>query len=189
MKDNTRFFQIVSLAALALHMIAEAHPLHWSSESIGFINGLFHPINSSDHIFTMLLVGFWISQANRRTIYLMSFIFVTLMLIGGGLTLIPVEIIYAQNVMYLSALLLGSLMVSGFKVSSLLAVLVVGALALSHGYVHAYDIWLDIDAFGYTLGFALATVALITVGIAIRSLIDRFKYKNITRFLGEMSER
>ena len=187
MKDNTRFLQIVSLAALAIPMITEAHSLHWPSESIGFLNGLFHPITSSDHIFTMLMVGFWISQANRRTIYLMSFIFVTLMLIGGGLTLIPVEIINAENVMYLSAFLLGLMMISGYEVSSLIAVLVVGNLALFHGYVHAYDIWLDIDAISYTVGFSLATVALITVGIAIRSLIDRSKYKHITCFLDGIS--
>ena len=189
MKGNTRYIQILSLAALIQPIVADAHPLHWSGESIGILSGLAHPITSSDHILTMLAVGLWIGQTSRRTIYLMSLIFVTLMLIGGGLTLIPVEITYAENVMYISALLVGLMMVSGYKVSSLISVSIVGNLALFHGYVHAYDIWLDIDAISYTVGFALATVALITVGIAIRSLIDRSKYKNITCFLDGISGR
>lgn len=170
-------------------IVAEAHPLHWTSESIGFLSGLIHPLSSPDHIFIMLIVGFWISQASRLTTKIISLVFVALMLIGGGLTLIPVEIVNAEHVMNVLALTLGLMLASGYKVSSMIATFIVGNLALFHGYAHAYDIWLDRNAFSYTAGFALATVALIAVGICIRSLIDRIAPKNVTHLLGGVSQQ
>lgn len=190
MKSKARYFQMFSLVAMMHPLAAEAHPLHWPSESIGFLSGLIHPLSASDHIITMLMVGFWISQANnRRASKLMVLTFVSLMLVGGGLTLMPVEIANAENIMNLSALLLGLMLASGYKVSSLVTALIAGNLALFHGYVHAYDIWLDSDAFAYTAGFALATVALILMGIYINALINRCARKNVTHFFGRISER
>lgn len=186
MKSKARYFQKFSLAGLALAqpIVAAAHPMHWTSESIGFLSGFIHPITSSDHIFTMLAVGLLVSKVSKKAICLMFLVFVTLMLIGGVLTLIPVEIDYAENVMHLSALLLGLTIISGYKVSSLIAMPLVANFALFHGYVHAYDIWLDADAFGYTVGFALATATLILVGIGIRSLIDRLVPEDDTHVFG-----
>jgi urease accessory protein len=132
----------------------------------------------------MLAVGLLVSKVSKKAICLMSLVFVTLMLTGGVLTLIPVEIVYAENVMHLSALLLGLTIISGYKVSSLIAMPLVANFALFHGYVHAYDIWLDADAFGYTVGFALATTTLILLGIGTRSLIDRVVPEDDTRVFG-----
>ncbi|CAD6874598.1 HupE/UreJ family protein [Methylomonas fluvii] len=186
MKSKARYFQKFSLAGLALAqpIVATAHPMHWASESIGFLSGFIHPITSSDHIFTMLAVGLLVSKVSKKAICLMFLFFVTLMLIGGVLTLIPVEIVYAENVMHFSALLLGLTIISGHKVSSLIAMPLVANFALFHGYVHAYDIWLDADAFSYTVGFALATATLILVGIGIRSLIDRLVPEDDTHVFG-----
>jgi urease accessory protein len=182
MKSKTRYFQILSLAAMLQPIAVQAHPFHWTSESIGFIDGLLHPLSASDHIITMLLVGFWISQANRSSTKIIALGFAALILIGGWLTLIPVEIAHAENLMNLSACLLGLMLVAGYKVSSVVAVLMAGNLAIFHGYVHAYDIWLDSHAFAYTAGFALATLALISVGISLRTFINRLAYKNVSHF-------
>lgn len=167
---------------MALPIVAEAHPFHWATESIGFLSGLLHPLSASDHIITMLIVGFWISQVNRLATMTVSLVFAVFMLIGGGLTLISVEIPHAESLMNLSALLLGSMLVTGYKVSSVVVALIAGNLALFHGYVHAYDIWLDSHAFAYTAGFALATLALISVGISLRTFINRLVYKNVSHF-------
>lgn len=161
-------------------IIVEAHPFHWATESIGFVSGLLHPLTGSDHIFTMLVVGFWISQFSKPAASFMLVAFACFMLMGGGLTLIPVEIPNADNFMNLSALMLGLLIASGYKVSSLIAFFIVSNLALFHGYVHAYDIWLDHDSFEYTIGFALTSAFLITIGIAIKLLLDRFAPIKIT---------
>ena len=182
MKCKARYFQILSLAVLAQPMVAMAHPMDWASESMGFLSGMAHPLTGADHVITMLVVGFWISQANRQASRILPFIFIALMLIGCGLSIIPIEIAHAENIMNLSALLLGLMLASGRKVSSLTATLIVGNLALFHGYVHAYDIWMDIDALSYTAGFSLTTLALIAVGITIRIIVNRFADNNLGHF-------
>lgn len=184
MKSKARYFQILSLAVLAQPIVAGAHPMHWASESIGFFSGMSHPLTGSDHIITMFAVGFWLSQANRHTTKILPFIFIALMLIGCGLSVVPIEIVHAVHVMNLSALLLGLMLAFGYKVSSLTATLIVGNLALFHGYVHAYDIWLDLDGLAYTAGFSLTTLALIAMGIAMKIMVNRFTDKNLSHFLG-----
>jgi urease accessory protein len=179
MNSKTRYFQILCLAVLAQPIVAVAHPMHWASDSIGFFSGMSHPLTGGDHIITMLVVGFWLSQANRQATKILPFLFIVLMLIGCGLSIIPIEIAHAECVMYLSALLLAT----GYKVSSLTATLMVGNLALFHGYVHAYDIWLDLDGLAYTVGFSLTTLALISMGIAIRIMVNRFTDKNVSHVL------
>ena len=61
---------------------------------------------------------------------------------------------------------------------------IAGSLALLLGYVHAYDMLLDVDAAGFTAGFALATLLLIAAGIIFRQLFDRFYHQKFARYLG-----
>lgn len=185
MKFKPDVFQIVSLAAMLQPSASEAHPFHWSSESVGFLSGLVHPWSGSDHIIAMLIVGFWIPQANRSATMILSLVFALLLLIGGGLTLVPVEIPYADNLTNLSALVLGLMLVGGYKASPVVMAVIVGNLAFFQGYVNAYDIWLDSDAFSYTAGFTLATLVLISIGMLLRTLIARMAQKHAGRYLDE----
>ena len=177
MKGKAIFFRILSWLVLVQPMLAEAHPLHWATESIGFFGGLIHPITSIEHVFTMLAVGLWMSPGSRQTIYFMPVMFVTLMLVGGSLTLIPLEIAHAEMLMNLSVLILGLMLVLGGKATSPLSALAVANVAVFHGYLHAYDMLLDVDAIAYTVGFALATLVLIAAGMATRCVFNRFELK------------
>jgi urease accessory protein len=179
MRSKAIYFQILGLAVFAHPIVAAAHPMHWATESIGFLGGLSHPLTGSDHIITMLVVGFWISQASGLAARVLPLIFISLMLFGCGLTLLPIELANAENIMNLSALILGIMLAIGYKVSFATAALVVGNLALYHGYVHAYDIWLDIDGLAYTAGFALSTLVLIVIGVAMRQIGNRIVSKMI----------
>ncbi|WGS85098.1 HupE/UreJ family protein [Methylomonas sp. UP202] len=185
MKSKARYFQVLSLAILAQPIIAAAHPMNLTSESIGFFSGMSHPLMGSDHIITMLTVGFWLSQTNRQTTKILPFVFMALMLMGCGLSIFPIQIAHAENVMNLSALVLGLILAFGYKVSSFTATLIVGNLALFHGYVHAYDIWLDVDRLSYTIGFSLTTLALIAIGIAIRIMVKLFVDNKPDYFAGK----
>jgi urease accessory protein len=182
MNSKTRYFQLLSVAVLAQPLVAVAHPMHWLSESMGFVGGMVHPFTGSDHIVALLAVGFWLSQLNRRAVTILPLVFIVLMLFGCSLTLAPIEIAHAENIMNLSALLLGLLLASGYKVSSYTVALITGNLAVFHGYVHAYDIWLDIDGLAYTAGFIFTTLALIAMGVGIRSIICRFILKNVAYY-------
>lgn len=182
MTNKARFFQLLGLASMAKPLIADAHPWHNPSEAIGFVGGMIHPLTGSDHIITLLVVGFWLARGTGWAIAALPLLFVALMIIGGGLTLIPIEIPHAENIMILSATLLGLMLLSKYKVSPLIAALVVGNLALFHGYVHAYDIWLDSDAIAYTAGFALSTLIVIAVGVSISKAFERLALQNDSPF-------
>lgn len=182
MKNKARLLQIFTSAILALPIIAEAHPLHLTNETIGFLDGLAHPITSAEHVLTMLAFGLWTSQTGRRMVYYMAFVFTGFMLVGGCLTLIPVEIAHSGSIINLLILILCLILVSGCKIWLPAAFFLTACFALLHGYVHAYDILLDIDATGFTAGFALATLLMITIGITLGRQLSRFSHRNLTAF-------
>ncbi|CAD6880978.1 HupE-UreJ family metal transporter [Methylomonas albis] len=177
MISTAKYFQISGLTLLALPQVGNAHPWHWPDETVGFLNGLIHPLESSDHILTMLAVGLWLARYSRLGSCFMAMFFVALMLLGGSLGFVSIEIIHAEIAMYLSVLVLSVMLVLERKVSLPVGVILVGSVAVFHGYEHAYDMWLDIDAIAYTAGFALATVSLLAIGIATSWLFVSLKDK------------
>lgn len=180
---------MLALFAFAHPLVADAHPFHWALESVGFTSGLIHPLLSSDHILTMLAVGMCLFRSGPRFACVMPWVFVVLMLVGGGLTLIPVDIAQAENLMYLAVLMLGLMLVSGFRLAAPVVAVIVAAVAVFHGYVHAYDMLLDVDAFAFTAGFSLATLVLIALGIAMAWLFKRFEPKFSLEKLDENQQR
>lgn len=172
MNSKARFFQILGLAALVQPIGVNAHPLHWSTDEVGFLSGMIHPLESFDHILTMLAIGLCLSRSAKQAVYFLPVVVVALMLCGGSLIFMPVEIVYAENIMNLSVLLLGLMLAFRFKASLLLEAFIVSNVMVFHGYVHADDIWLDVDAVAYTVGFSVTTALLITIGIAINWLFS-----------------
>ncbi|WNB76204.1 HupE/UreJ family protein [Methylomonas koyamae] len=167
MSKSLKHFLLTISTFSASSMPAYAHPFHWASESIGFGSGLLHPFSSSDHILTMLAVGLWICRSGgARAVVSLGSAFLMLLLLGAGLALIPLEIAHAETLMYASVLVLGLLLASGRKLHWALSLPVISGVAVSHGYVHTYDIWLDADALGYTAGFTVATLMLLAIGVA-----------------------
>ncbi|MDD2759040.1 MAG: HupE/UreJ family protein [Methylomonas sp.] len=165
MKGKVKCVHGYAVAALAYPWVAEAHPFHWASESIGFVGGLLHPLTSLEHLLTMLVVGLWVAQMNGRTVYAMPALFAVLMMAGVGLAVFSAEIAHADIVMASSALLLLISVCLGGRLPAYLSMPIVANLAMFHGYQHAYDIWLDADAMTYTGGFATATLILIVAGV------------------------
>lgn len=186
MKGKVKCFHGFAWAILLFPWIAEAHPFHWAGESIGFLDGLLHPLTSFEHLLTMLAVGLWIGRTGRRAPYAMPLLFAVLMLAGVGLAMAPIEIAHADTIMSLSVVLLVMMLAFGGKFPVDLGMLVVAILAVFHGYQHAYDIWLDACAMAYTGGFALATLCLIATGIVAGRLAGRFLVKY---FLGRFAAR
>lgn len=177
MKGNTTYLQRLMLVLLAHPLAVEAHPFHWASDSLGFAGGLIHPFTGWDHMLTMLAVGLWMSQCRGRRAYLLPLAFVALMLMGCALTLVSIEIAYAEYGLVLSVLMLALLLIFANKVSMSAGSAIIAIVALFHGYVHAYDIWLDVGALAYSAGFSVATLALILAGIAARVLFNRYALK------------
>lgn len=171
MRIQRRKFGFI-LALLLLPLATEAHPFNLATESESLVGGLAHPLTSSDHILTMLAIGLWVSQANRRWRYILPVVFVSFMLTGGMFPLLAIEIPFAKYIMYFSVLSLGLLLANAYKTSIITGGLIVAVVALFHGYVHVYDMMLDVSDSGYMTGFAVATLLLIIAGILSRYLVN-----------------
>lgn len=164
MIKSSKHFLLTILTFSAGSIPAYAHPFHGAGEAIGFGSGLLHPFSSSDHLLTMLAVGFWLCRSGHvRAVVSLALSFLALLLVGGGLALAPLEIAHPEALMYGSVLVL---LASGRTSHWVLALPAIASVAVCHGYVHAYDIWLDTDALGYTAGFTVATSLLLALGVA-----------------------
>jgi len=186
MKSKANFFRGFILAVLAQPWVAEAHPFHWATESMGFAGGLLHPLTSLEHLLTMLAVGLCLSQAGSRLAYMLSLSFVMLMLTGVGLAQYSVEIPHIDILLSSAVLLLLLALVLGSKFPPYLGMTTVSALAVLHGYQHADAIWLDTGSMAYTEGFTLATWILLAVGMGVGRL---FKWVIVKYSLGKIAER
>ncbi|MGY6275801.1 HupE/UreJ family protein [Methylomonas sp. MgM2] len=186
MKGKARYFQAFALAALLQPLAVTAHPFHWASESIGFIGGLIHPLTGVDHLIIMLATGLWVSRIGRPWHIFMPLAFAVLMLFGCGMTLVLIEIVYAEPLMHLAVLTLVMTLIRVRKIPGYFAIPLFTSVAVLHGYVHAYDMWLDFDTVTYTLGFSLTTMVLILVGIAVGVALNRLAVKS---FFGKLIER
>ncbi|TPQ29457.1 HupE/UreJ family protein [Methylomonas koyamae] len=172
MSKSFKRFLLTILMFSAGSMPAYAHPFHEAGEAIGFGSGLLHPFSSSDHILMMLFVGLWICRSGHgRAVVSLALTFLALLLLGGAMALVPLEIAHPETLMYAGILVLGLLLASGRQLHWALSLSVIAGVAVCHGYAHAYDIWLDSDALGYTAGFTLATLSQLALGVAANRAI------------------
>lgn len=174
MKNIHLSVYILSFTVLFLPVAVEAHPFHWVTQSIGFTSGFFHQLTDVDHILLLLMIGVGFSKPSINAQAVLLILFVMLMLAGAGLSLVSFDMSGIHNIEEIKTL--SSLLVLGLggKVLRLpKGMLIVGALALFHGYTHAYDMLLDADANSFTLGYVTSTAVLILSGIILRAWINR----------------
>jgi urease accessory protein len=150
----------------------------------GFVTGFLHPLTGFDHLLAMVAVGIWGAFLGRPLIVVLPVVFPTVMALGGmiamlGVPLPPVEVGIAASV-----LVLGSMIAGGVRAPAWVAVIIVGAFAVFHGYAHGKELPSAADPIGYTSGFVLATGLLHVVGIAIGLLNDRPGGAAATRGVG-----
>ena len=173
---------------LGLPALADAHPFHpLITDSVGFVAGLCHPISSAEHFLLLLILGFWLAQFKRLMAYALPLVLVVLMLLGGAANGLELGGVAGFDLAFLPSLvLLGLLMVSAYTVSWPLGVVLAGSLALIHGYAHAQDMLLDADATRFTVGFAVATAALLYAGLGLAQVMGGLR-PHVHRFTGGLA--
>ncbi len=172
MKSKVWLYQVLMVMVLAQPLVAAAHPFHWARDSMDFVGGLLHPFTSLDHVLTLLVVGFGMARTSKRVLYYLPIAFVIWMLLGCALALMAMEWGWAENAMYLGMFLLSVLLITGRQIPLLITMPIMASVAVLHGYTHAYDIWLDVDAIDFTAGFAVSTLALLLFGFVGMRFLD-----------------
>jgi urease accessory protein len=155
---------------LALPMMVAAMPafahtgLHGAS---GFGAGFLHPLGGLDHTLTMLAVGLFAALLGGRAFWVVPVSFVCMMLVGGAMGLMGIEIPAVEVGIAASVVVLGAVLAVGSRCLISVAMALTGMFAVFHGYAHGAEMPAGAAAALYSLGFASATVFLHGAGLAI----------------------
>lgn len=174
---------LVTLALLAASpFVLNAHPLH--GEPTGFLGGFTHPLFGIDHILAMVAVGIWAAQIGKRQVWLVPLSFVTLMAVGGVVGFAGGQLPLIEEGIIGSVLILGVLIAASVKMPLWSSMMLVGFLALFHGFAHGTEMPQGSSATFYAGGFVIATMLLHLVGIGLGVLVQRKINTTAVRWTG-----
>jgi len=162
---------LVAALALAATLTSTHVAAHSGSASGGLIGGLMHPLLGPDHVAAMVAVGLWGVFLGPPALWLLPIVFPLVMAGGGvvgvlGVPFLGVPFHGVEVAIALSAVVLGSMVAFAAKPPLPLAVALVGAFAIFHGYAHGAELPPGADVVAYSVGFVVATGALHLTGIA-----------------------
>jgi urease accessory protein len=139
----------------------------------GFTHGFMHPIGGLDHVLAMVAVGLLAARLGGRALWLVPLSFIAMMILGGvagakGLGMPFVELGISGSI-----LVLGFVIVLGRRLSTALAMALVGFFGIFHGHAHGTEMPVDVAGFAYGAGFVLATALLHASGQMLGIGADR----------------
>ena len=158
---------------------------HTGAEGVdGFVAGVIHPLSGFDHLLAMVSVGIWGATLGRPLIWALPVAFPMLMVVGGilGITGIPVP--YIESGIAVSVMVLGLAIAAAWRAPIAIAVAIVAAFGVFHGYAHGAELPNSAAPAAYVAGFVLCTGALHLAGVALGMLKELPKGSQVLRASG-----
>lgn len=181
MKKSLSWFSVCALFLL-LPVTASAHTLLGSA--FGLQAGISHPFSGLDHMLAMVAVGIWAIQAGGRSVWMVPLSFVSVMLLGGLLAYVGIQLPFVEQGIGISVIFLGLLILSAVTLSPALGSALVGVFALFHGYAHGAELPHLSVAFSYMAGFVFSTALLHGAGLAAGHWLKQGRARIALRYLG-----
>lgn len=166
---NAKLFRpLLFILACALTTGASAHmgadvAAH---ASIGFWDGLLHPLTGLDHLAAMLAVGFW-SALTARRLWTTPLAFAAMLLVGALLGLAGISLPAVEPMIAASLLVLGIWMALRTRMPAALAAVLVGVFAIFHGVAHGTELADASQIWTPLAGMIITTVALHGAGLGL----------------------
>jgi urease accessory protein len=157
---------LLALIGVIFTPLAQAHMA--TTEAMGLVAGIVHPLTGADHILAAVAAGIWAAVSgggsHTRTVVAAFLGMLGLGAIAGfaGISLALVEPLIA-----LSVIAMGALIVLRVSLPQMVASALAGGFALFHGYAHAAGLPLMTGAVWYLLGLLSATSLLLSCGVAL----------------------
>jgi urease accessory protein len=133
----------------------------------GFAGGFSHPLFGPDHVAAMVAVGLWGAVLGPPAIWLLPVAFPLIMALGGVLGIAAVPIPRVEVGIAISAIVLGLMVALAARAPLAVAVAMVSAFAIFHGYAHGAELPPGADAIAFSAGFVIATGLLHVCGIGL----------------------
>jgi urease accessory protein len=124
-------------------------------------------IDEPGHLLAMLAVGAWAAMLGGRAAWVLPATFPLATTFGSALGATTVSLSWAEAGTAASVVILGLLLASAVRPALPIAVLVVGLLALVHGYENGLEMPPTADPLSYQLGFVAAAAALHLIGFGL----------------------
>lgn len=166
---------VLALTASLIPALALAHPGGIAAHST-FVAGLVHPLGGVDHLLAMLAVGWLAARIGGRALWRVPLAFVALMIGGGLLALAGIALPLVETLIAVSVIVLGLALAGGRRLTTLVAMALVGFFAVFHGHAHLTEMpvaGVDGGPLAYGAGFVLATASLHLAGIGLGLLAER----------------
>jgi urease accessory protein len=178
-------YRLAALSVLALApSVAFAHSGMAPHDHAGLLGGLLHPLTGADHLAAMVAVGLWAAALGGRAIWAVPASFVGLLMAGAILGVAGVGLPAVEPMIAVSVVALGLAAAFSLRIPAAAAAALVGVFALFHGQAHGAEIPALGSPLLYGLGFALATIGLHGVGIALGFGLGRTRMNWVPRFAG-----
>ncbi|MBZ9724083.1 HupE/UreJ family protein [Mesorhizobium sp. CO1-1-11] len=153
----------ILLVAAAMPAYAHVGIATTSSAMTGFT----HPLSGLDHMTVMLAVGLWAALKGGKAIWVWPAAFVGVMLGGAALGMAHVPLPFVEPGILASVVALGLLVALAVDLPVSAGVAIIGLFALLHGHAHGTEVPENAGGLEYMAGFAVATVLLHAIGIAV----------------------
>lgn len=151
--------------ASAVPTLAAAHTGLGGSQDVA--HGFAHPLGGIDHLLAMTMVGVLAFRMGGRAIWLVPSTFVVVMVVGGLLGMMQVDIPLTEIGIAISVVVLGATVAAGLKPPLTAVLVAVASFAVFHGYAHGAEMPEDAGGIGFGFGFVLATAMLHAFGIGV----------------------
>lgn len=163
-----------SLMTIMLLVAVQPLAAHTTGGAIGGLgSGLGHPFIGLDHLLVMLAVGIWAYQLGGSAVWKVPLVFVLTLLVGASIGLTGLSLPFIEPVIAASVMVFGLLIAMKFRITPLLASLLVALFALFHGYAHGIEMPLAASPMAYVAGFSLATIGLHGLGVLLAYVTHR----------------
>lgn len=157
--------QIAGFLLLCCAVSAHAHSDQGAAG--GFISGFMHPLSGIDHLLAMVAVGIWGATLGKPLVWALPVAFPMLMVVGGILGIAHVPLPYIETGIAASVVVLGLAIAAAWRAPVAVALAIVAAFGVFHGYAHGAELPATAAPAAYTAGFVICTGLLHLGGIAL----------------------
>ena len=170
---------------VALALLPAAAAAHAPGGVPGGLSGGFaHPLTGPDHFLAMLAVGIWGAQMGGRPVWSLPVAFPLIMALGGIAGMAGLPLPGVETGIAVSVLVLGLAIAAIWRPAEPVALLLIGAFAVFHGYAHGAELPAAADPAAYSVGFVVATGLIHVFGIFIGLAFSKPLQGGLARGLG-----
>lgn len=182
--SNKTFITVVTTAGLLFTVpVAQAHSL--SLEDPSWLAGFMHPLSGLDHVLVALAIGLWATQQGESRLWQLPMAFSSTMVVGALAGYSSVAALSGIETGIVTSLwMLGLILALSVSLSKCTGFLMASVVGLMHGYVHAGGLVETMQVMPYTLGFLLATMILLGVGLVFGLWLRAMRYDQLLRIAG-----